>query len=341
VLNAGLHLPEHGPGVTLTSSPGFDNSTVARQLLRTGVFDVPLAASPLDALRDALAIISPATQGSLWLAITEADEDGPALLSVRCRKATRYSLHTSLKRYDRLRPGILGGLLNALRMAARLTAPMFTPYDALQEADVLTGPFDPRYDTLDEAESRLRYGQYKALPEPERNRRLNALSPRDAARLMAKDGRQTYLEDHKLGWTLGKPLLSGEELEQELTALPADLKVGVERLNRCLRQLAGLSVGMPPDLDDPRFEEFGSVTAAFVVTGGHPDRLAKDALCEYHDDTMHQRAHILDEQDSWPLWSVPVESHADYRKVSRALVRTARAQGLVHAGLLALGAQKC
>jgi hypothetical protein len=340
VLSAGLHLPQHGPGVVLTSSPGFDSSTVARQLLRTGVFDVPLAASPLDALRDALATISPATQGSLWLGTTEADEDGPALLSARYRKSSRYSLHTSLKRYDRVRPGILGGLLNALRMAARLTAPMFTPYDALQEADFL-GPFDLRHDTLDEAESHLRYGQYKHLPEPERNQRLNTLSPRDAARLLARDGRQTYLEDHKLGWTLGKPLLSGEELKQELTALPADLKVSVNRLNACVRNLARLNAIVPPFLDDPRFGEFGAVTVAFVVTGGHPDRLAKDALCEYHDDTMHQRAHILDEQDSWPLWSVPIESHADYRKVSQALARTARAQGLVHAGLLALGAQKC
>jgi hypothetical protein len=340
VLNAGLHLPEHGPGVTLTSSPGFDNSTVARQLLRTGVFDVPLAASPLDALRDALAIISPATQGSLWLGTTEADEDGPTVLSVRCRNAAMYSLHRSLKRYDRIRPGLLGGLLNRLRVAATRTAPMFTPYDAIRDADYST-PFDPRHDTLEEAESHLSQGQYKHLPEPERNRRIETLSLRDAARLLARDGRQTYLEDHKLGWTLGTPMLSGEELEEEILVLPADLKVGVDCLQRCLRRLAGLSVQMPADLDDPRFEEFGSVGVTFVVTGGHPDRLAKDALCEYYGDIMSQRAHMLDEQDSWPLWSVPVESHADYRKVSRALVRTARAQRLVHTGLLALGAQKC
>ena len=337
--DAGLHIPAPGPGVTLTSSPVFDRFNTARQLLRTGVFNVSHAASPLGALQNALTVDSD-MQGGLWLAAVDADEDGPALLSVRYRKAARFSLHASLKRYDRIRPGLLGGLLNRLRVAAIRTAPMFTPYDALQEADAVT-PFDPRHDTLDEAESHLRYGQYKSLPAPELNRRIEALSARDAAKLVARDGRQTYLEDHKLGWTLGHPMLSPEELEEETAALPADLKAGVDYLNRCLKQLADLAVRMPADHDDSRFEEFGGVTVAFVVTGGHPNRLAKDALIEFFDDTTHQRAHILDEVDSWPLWSVPIESQKDYRRVSQSLIRTARAQQLVHTALLALGAEKC
>jgi hypothetical protein len=340
VLNGGLNLPTTMPGVILTSSPGFDSSTIARQLLRTGVFNVSAAHSPLEALREALASVSPDTRGSLWLTVTDEDEDGPALLSVRCRKTSVYSLHASLRRYDRIRPGLLGGLLNQLRCAARATAPMFTPYDALRDASMST-PFDPREDTVEETRYRLRHGQCKALPEPEWNRRMETLTSRDAAKLMAKDGRQTYLEDHKLGWTLGTPILSTGEVNEEIGALPADLKVNANRLDSCTRQLAALNFKMPPDLSDPRFEEFGSVNMVFLATGGHPNRLGKDALSEYFDDLMQQKVHMLDEADSWPLWSIPIESQNSYRAASQALLRTARAQQLVHTGLMALGAQKC
>jgi hypothetical protein len=340
VLTGALRFPEAAPGVTLTSSPGFDNAKIARQLLRTGMFTVSPASSPLDALRNALATVSPDAKDSLWLAATEAEDGEPALLSVRCRESTVYSLHASLKRYDRIRPGILGGLLNRLRTAAGRTAPMFTPRDAIQDTHVCA-PFDPREDTLDEAQDLLRHGQYKDLPEPEKHQRMKALSLRDAAKLMAKEGRLTYLDDHKFGWTLGTDMMSSMELADEIDKLPADLHAGVECLNRCVKELAFLTMRMPADLNDPRFEDFGDISAAFLVTGGHPDRLAKDPLCEYFSDITYQRANILDEPDSWPLWSIPIESQNDYRRVSQALIRTARAQQLVHTGLAALGAQKC
>ncbi|WP_407542983.1 hypothetical protein Q0M94_25245 (plasmid) [Deinococcus radiomollis] len=326
--------------MTLTSTSAFEDAEIARQLLRTGVFNVSPSSSPLDALRKALATVSPDTQGTLWLTATEAEQEEPALLSVRCRKSSVYSLHTSLKRYDRIRPGILGGLLNNLRCAARATAPMFTPYDAIVDAFVCA-PFDPREDTFDEAADLLRRREYKSLSEPEKDRRMKALSNRDAAKVMAMEGHRTYLDDHKFGWTLGKDMLSSQELADEIDGLPADLYAGVECLNRCVKELEFLTTRMPADLDDPRFENFGGVDVAFFVTGGHPDRLAKDALSEYFDEIVHQRAHILDEEDSWPLWSIPIQSQKDYRRVSQALIRTARAQQLVHTGLMVLGAQKC
>ena len=337
-----MTFPRTAPGVTLTSAPGVsDAQVIARKLIRTGAFDVPCTAnSPIEALRDALVPTGADTDAGLWVGVIDADEDGPALLSVRYRKAAWYSLHTSLKRYDRIRPGLLGGLLNRLRVTARRTAPMFTPYDVLQDA-YMNMPFDQRQDTLEEAGYHLRNGQYKHLPASEVNGRLSALSCRDAARMMARDGKQTYLDDHTLGWTLGTPMLSNEELKQEVSKLPADLHARVVRLNHCLERLAVLAARMPENLDDPRFEEFGNTTSAFVVTGGHPDRLAKDALSELFDDIVQQRVHMLDEADSWPLWSVPATSQADYHRASRALIHTARAQRLVHEGLLALGAQKC
>ncbi len=337
-----MSFPSTAPGVTFRSAPGLsDVQVIARKLIRTGAFDLPCtASSPLDALRDALVPVGPDTDESLWVGVIDADEDGPALLNARYRKAARYSLHASLKRYDRVRPGLLGGLLNRLRVAARRTSPMFTPYDVLHEAH-MNVPFDQREDTLQEAEYHLRNGQYKQLPKPEIDSRLSALSFRDAARMMGRDGRQTYLDDHRLGWTLGTPILSNEELKREVEELPADLHAGAVRLNRCLTHLTVLAARIPEALDDARFEEFGNVTVAFVVTGGHPDRLEKDALSELYDDIVQQRAHMLDEPDSWPLWSVPAGSQADYQRASRALIRTARAQRLVHEALLALGAQKC
>ena len=56
---------------------------------------------------------------------------------------------------------------------------------------------------------------------------------------------------------------------------------------------------------------------------------------------MQERVRMLDEPDSFPLWTVKMERNADSRTVAQALLNTARAQSLVHDALLALGAVRC
>ena len=241
-----LSVPSLAPGVKLTRVPGVSVSrNVAWSLLKTGVFHITPTPglSPEDMLAEQLGRVSPATRGQMSLCLTDADEDSAALLSVRYRTPMVYSLHRSLKRFDRWCPGILGGLLNRVRLAARLTAPLFTPVDALRES---SRPFDRHEDTQDEAAYFLRTGLYAHLSKEEIDSRVEKLSLRDAARLMARDGRTTPLDDHKLGWTLGQIQLTSQDLALEVQDLPADLRAAVHQSERCVEQLRLLACRMPP-----------------------------------------------------------------------------------------------
>ena len=331
-------LPFLSPALVRTSGPDTEHR-LASALLRSG--GLPLRgvcrhSQPAQALGEVLGALSGGVSGAVGLSLCcQSAADGDAqVLTVQYRAGLSFSVRRSQRTFDQCRPGVLGGLLSELRRAASTLAPVFTPEDALRD-----NPYGPVYgeteDLMDEAASVLRT-QYAHLNEQDLMEKLGALQVRDAAKLMARHGRRTYLDESRLGFTLGAVFLQGRALDEAVSTLPAELKRAAARAREAVRHLQALGVLAPAWDDALDLDEYSDLRAPpFFVS---QDASRSDPLAEHLEDLLQDQMNAG--YEPWPVKALSITKQTSYRLVARQLTVCARALRLVRSGLRALGAQE-
>lgn len=315
---------------------GQDQDRLSTELIRSGLLCSHVRATrPAAAVAEVMARLSTGMSDRVTLTLAEMDAEGdePRLLMVRYRHCWGVSLKASVRRYDRAQPGVLGGLLSELRAAAARLAPMYTPEDALRD-NPFGSAFDEDCQTLETASSYLK-AQYAHLGPEMQKARLATLGRRDAARLLARHGHRTYLDEHTLGYTLGTLFLSGSDLDAAIRRSPGDLQRAAQSVRLAVTRLNHLrAMGAPVDQDERLSDFMEGPEPAFLVTGGTNDR--NDPLGEYFEEMIEQSSNAG--FDSWPLCAVAVHSLTDIRRVVRQLRASAMSLAIVRRTLLDLGA---
>ena len=233
-------------------------------LLSTGVF--PLRASagpPRAALNAACASLSRGASGDARLSAEPWEQGGQALLSLRYRQVTMYSFTAARPALDKVRRGLLGRLLSDLRRAAAPHAPIFTPETVLDDQADRHGDQETLlYEAL---APRLR-----GMTDAQITAALRNVSPRDAAKIIARQGYTTYLQAHEAGATLGLRRLftRAGSLDAEVAALPPALVAqarAVQGLTAALQQLPEPGP-VPPGAYDDQGDRWGPlIHPAFLV----------------------------------------------------------------------------
>ncbi|WP_407542982.1 hypothetical protein Q0M94_25240 (plasmid) [Deinococcus radiomollis] len=344
-----LHVPPGQPprisGQMYAHMNAESANPLARKLLRTGQFtttppkEKPVTASQLlQASADQLSnCLSRTTNLHLQELCTEGpDEKEFMSLLVRFSTVLMYSLYDSRARYDKVRRGLLGRLLEDLSRAAAPLVPMFTPTTYTESDEFEEWRND---ELLSEAVTMtypgLKDGQYETL--------INKLSKRDRAKLAARHGGRTYLDFHEVGATLGirKVFVPEHEVFSAVQSLPDDLRTGAlkaMRLTRCLNALC------PNERDQEQYcsdvltdVDWGHlVFPAFMVIANR--EAEKDPL---HEHLQEQWQMACEYGDTWPQLTLKLMSTSDYVRAARLLNHTCRALPLIQDALLALGAELC